>query len=251
MKHIPLFIISKSHIEQPPPSQNVIPGARITLDEKDSFHLTKILRKKKGDFADCRIPGELLLHGQIIENLPKRAVIEVKKISQTKARRNFKTGCFLALPKPKTLAAVIPKCTELGLDFLKPVITAFSSIQKARDFNRERYTRIMESSMKQCKRPDRMEIYPPESLNNVLKTLNQYVCEKDLKLFPYERETEHVLNIPENHNKNTFFFIGPEAGFRGDEAEEIIKHGFKPVSISDMILKVDTALTAVLAKIKL
>lgn len=56
---------------------------------------------------------------------------------------------------------------------------------------------------------------------------------------------------PAMHDRATVLAVGPEGGFTEKEVDSFLRSGFNPVQLGPRILKVETAVTALLAKLSL
>lgn len=246
MKHVPLYIVSHSQI-----NDNLV-----TLVGDDSRHLTRVLRRVKGEQVCCR-ESSGITYDCSIEEIDKEHVL-LKIISSRKLgiyHQNI-IGCYMALPRPNTFSELLPPLCELGLDFIQPMFTKYSFIKHTDSFNMDRYKRIVVEAMKQCKRERHFEIKAPISFSQIDVTLQEDIqnigCKTNIPtalIFPYEREQNVFLKGENYSGKNKIFVIGPEGGFADEEGERLIQLGFQSVSLASAVLRVPTAAIAALSRL--
>jgi 16S rRNA (uracil1498-N3)-methyltransferase len=219
-----------------PPSQ--ITDARITLDEDEAHHLTRVLRLPVGARAfafdgcgneyDCRITelGKRSAALAILEPLPGQVE---SPLQLTLAQ---------ALLKNDKFDWVVQKITELGVTRLVPLVTEHCDIRKA-DERAEarllRWRRIALEAVKQCGRRKLLEIAEPLSWS-------AYCAEEtsDLKLILSERGGQK-LNTLTTAATSVCVAVASEGGWSEAELQTAERHGFTPIHLGQRILRAETA----------
>lgn len=152
---------------------------------------------------------------------------------------------YMAMLKNDKMDFVVQKAVELGV---KKIVPFFSSNvivkldEKSRVKRKEKLQIIADEACKQCGRTDIVKVCDFETLDNIVKNLDEY-C-----IFAYEKEKNSlkdkisILKSGKNSIKNISLIIGPEGGFTDKEAENIInnKNTFS-VSLGSRILRAETA----------
>ena len=140
--------------------------------------------------------------------------------------------------KREQTSLMVRMLSELGVTRYVPIITKWTLRQDITD-KIERYQKIADQSVKQCRRSKTMKIMEPQKLADACKSFANF----DEVLFAYENENTN--KIPNLINKNKIaFIIGPIAGFDKDEAELIESSGAKSITLGKRILRADTAAVA-------
>ncbi|HHG74146.1 MAG TPA: 16S rRNA (uracil(1498)-N(3))-methyltransferase [Persephonella sp.] len=168
--------------------------------------------------------GKDLVQGKILKKLPVK-------------EEKFFLQLFLGVPnRPSKIDDLIEPISQLGVSQLIPVITERTAV-KEKDILRKinRWKKIALNSIKQCGR-----LYPLEILNPV--KLKDIKTEAEKKVVFFEREKHFSLKKEKIKKANSVaIFIGGEGGITDDEIEILSKKGFKPASLGDYILKMETA----------
>jgi 16S rRNA (uracil1498-N3)-methyltransferase len=147
---------------------------------------------------------------------------------------------------------IIDKLTQLGVDRIIPleterVIVKWDKNQRVRHL--ERFQKIALNASQQSQRKALPVIEPIKDIKEVISTAAGY----DLKLIPHlmgERKTLKEIFI-KNRPKNILVLIGPEGDFSSAEVALAKRAGFIPVSLGDLVLRVETAAVAIASFIRL
>ena len=108
--------------------------------------------------------------------------------------------------------------------------------------------RIAYEAAKQCGRAKIPEVMEVLSFKEAIADAKGY----DLKLLPYESETDNGLKKVLLNNKNSktiSVFIGPEGGFANEEIDLAKSNGFEIVTLGPRILRTETAPLACISAI--
>jgi 16S rRNA (uracil1498-N3)-methyltransferase len=147
-----------------------------------------------------------------------------------------------SLLKGQKMDLIVEKTTELGVDCITPVVSAFTVAQLSHERQSERlarWQRIAQSAAKQSGNPV-PQILPPRPLRVLLDAIPQETG----KILLYEREQNLTLKtFAQTHP--TFFslhvVVGPEGGFAEGEIEHARHAGFQIVGLGTQILRAETA----------
>jgi 16S rRNA (uracil1498-N3)-methyltransferase len=168
-------------------------NGRIVVTGEDVKHIAGVLRAREGDALEL-CDGAGTDYEVIIEQISKESVIT--RITDRKVNRTeppVDITLFQGIPKGDKMDLIIQKCVELGVNRFVPVTTARSVVRfkDARDeaAKAARWGRIALEAAKQCGRGRIPEVEEPVGVDNALKLADGY----DLKLLPYEEETEGSL----------------------------------------------------------
>ena len=227
--------------------KNSIQSGSVFLQGKEHDHLSRVVRKKPGDevyLFDAAGNTYLAKIESIHKYQTKLSVI--KKLPPKEKGVDIILG--QAMLKTKKMEFIIQKATELGIHTFIP-IRAERTIIKIKDDGKqklERWKNISLSAAKQSGRSDLMKIEYPASIQDVViefdtsyKILLTEKAEKNLKeviLSPFF----DVIGDPEIPS-STIILIGPEGGWTEKEEEYIVKHGYTPACLGDLVLRSETA----------
>ncbi len=145
--------------------------------------------------------------------------------------------------KAKKMEMMIEKCTELGVDGFLPVASKRSQGKLVDQISarRERWSRIVAESCKQCRRSQPMELYDICPFSDLLTSGGE---NEMLRLIFWEQETTAVLSsyFPEMASASSVLLVfGPEGGFTDEEIAAARKQDFHPLGLGSRILRTETA----------
>ncbi|WP_293447654.1 16S rRNA (uracil(1498)-N(3))-methyltransferase [Persephonella sp.] len=202
----------------------------------EEFKHAKVKRIKKGQIIEVNdLKGNVFtgIVEEIEKNLIKGKILKKLPVKE----ENFFLQLFLGVPnRPSKVDDLIEPISQLGVSQLIPVITERTAV-KEQDILKKinRWKKIALNSIKQCKR-----LYPVEILNPIKLEDIQTKAEKRIVFF--EREKQFSLKKEKiKKAKSAAVFIGGEGGITDNEIEILTKKGFRPASLGDYILKMETA----------
>ena len=192
----------------------------IILDEIDSKHLSKSLRKKVGDIIRVTNGEGIEIKGEIIR-LGKN--IKVKIINKVKHRKKDVSihVAMSPLKNPSRFEWFVEKSTEIGISEITPLITKFSEKKKV---NMNRLNKIVISSMKQSNQFYLPKVNPITSFNDFLKS------NKDYKLNAHLKNSNSFNKKSISSKDKIVVMIGPEGGFSEREILKASKEKIKEIS---------------------
>ncbi len=203
----------------------------IILDEIDSKHLSKSLRKKVGDIIRVTNGEGMEIKGEIVR-LGKN--IKVNIINKVKHRENnlLIHIAISPLKNPSRFEWFIEKSTEIGISEITPLITKFSEKKKV---NINRLNKIIISSMKQSN-----QFYLPK-INSITSFDDFLKFNKDYKLIAHLKNSNSFNKKSIGSNNKIVVMIGPEGGFSEEEILKAAKLKIKEISFGTNRLRSETA----------
>jgi len=144
--------------------ESFVPGRDLILSPEESHHLVRVLRIEQGqEVAVIDGRGHFAL-ADVIEARPKGSVVRVKEVRQSGARSRVQL-CF-GLPKGPALEFIIRRATEIGVVGFQPLATRYSL--KLKEWNEDRWGRILREVAKQCEELWLPTIHPAAVLSDWL-----------------------------------------------------------------------------------
>jgi len=207
-----------------------------TLDEKESRHLIRVLRLRKGTPVRL-IDGKGNLYEGIIHNPdPKGCIISIVSVIKNFERREYRLHIAISpLKNPERFEWFVEKSVEIGIDEITPLICKNTEKPGIR---MERINSIIISAMKQ-------------SVKSTITVLNEPCGFTDFtdRVFPGIRMIAHCNESSERRNiakvsspgSNTLILIGPEGDFTHEEIMLARQKGFIPVHMGKSRLRTETA----------
>ena len=144
-----------------------------------------------------------------------------------------------AIPKGKNMDWIIQKAVELGVSNIQPLVTQHTIVSPG-DQKTEKWRRTALEACKQCAQFTIPTIADPLSFDKWIAKPDP----SELKLIASLAEN------PENFRKSlqkhpdlqsVTILIGPEGDFSPGETKAALNSGFLPVSLGDLVLRVETA----------
>jgi len=220
----------------------------IALKGEQAHYINDVLRLKDNEpiVAFDEAGNEYICS---IENSFRKITLRIKeKHALLKNSKKVFLTVSCAIPKKSKLDDIIDKLTQLGVDRIIPLKTERVIIKLNRHkegLRHERWKRIAISAAQQSQRNTAPIIEPIRDIKEVLSASGDF----DLKLIPTltgERKALGEVFIA-SKPKNVLVLIGPEGDFTDEEVALAKKSGFIPVSLGDLVLRVETAAIAVVS----
>ena len=226
--------------------QLTISCREVQLPASESRHALQVLRLGVGD----RI---LLLNGHGIRAEAVLDAVDNRRHSTTTCRILQADAApqpqphitlFIAPPKSKNIDAVIRTATELGAAAIVPVLCRFGVAKPDLD-TIAHWTKTVIAAAKQSHNPWFPEIKAPAAFADVLEAAG------DHGFFGAVPEPADALPspaaLPVDDQRQTSLWIGPEGGFAPEELSALLAKGLQPLTVGQWILRVETAVPALLA----
>ena len=207
-----------------------------TLDEEESRHCIKVLRKTKGDIIQL-IDGKGGFYTGLIETPhEKKCIIKITAQTLEYGKRNY--SVHIAIAPTKNIDRIeffVEKAVELGVDEITFVRCEHS---ERKEIKIERIEKIVLSAVKQSIKAYLPKIHPlisfKDFVKNCPKVHNRFIA------YLAEDENEHLVNLTQKASSNVVL-IGPEGDFSPAEIELARKENFYPVSLGQSRLRTETA----------
>ena len=236
-----------------PPDRPWVDG-RVTLDERESHHLAKVLRAKAGDEVETFDGG-----GEVRRCLMKKVsshAVELESLeisSSAPVHPSFALG--VAVPKGKKMNEIVRQAGEMGAACIVPLITARSegSSDPGRwETKRAKWANEAIEACKQSGNPHLPEIEPFRSLGDWLTGLESETFKIVASLESDSFPLRHWLESPGSAERpqKIALLIGPEGDLTPEEYASARSAGFLPCTFGDNVLRVDTAVLCAFAVAK-
>lgn len=223
---------------------------RIT-DRGDIRHMTKVMRLREGDRVDVSDSVQWEYETEIVSIDEDEVLLAICDKQSFAREPDLAVTLYQGVPKAGKMETIIQKCVELGVYAITPVFMERTVVVEKGNFSKklERWQKIADEAVKQCKRGIVPEIRRQQKFGQILGELSSY----DLILFPYENETgrtiKDCLRGLDTKPQTVAVIIGPEGGFADSEAAKLDAAGAVRVSLGKTILRTETAGMAALAMI--
>jgi len=231
---MPHFLIKKEEINKD----------FIELSDNDSFfHLTKVLRIKKGEVVKFINEEKTVFETEIVE--VSKTNLKAKIVKRYPSTRFLKNNIVLvqSILANDAQNLLIANATQTGVREIYPVISDNCSVSTNSVKNKiEKWQKIAYENFKQCERGDIPTI---QEVSSLIETLGNFKKENIL-IFAERDENRSLNNCLNDLDKNSKIavVIGPEGGFSQKEFEYFKKENFKLITLGKMIYKAPNAVVA-------
>jgi len=227
--------------------QSDFTDSKAVVKGSDAHHIKNVLRLKPGDKIGLFDGTGLNYETRIVTVLPKSIEVSVIRRFSSTTESSVQITVAQALLKDRKMDLLVRQLTELGITQWIPFIATRSVPRpdQKRLFTRtERWKKIAQEAVKQCKRCRSPEIDATVSFEEVLNLGK----DSDLKIVFWEEESkpvnkELITSNPKPLEK-IFILLGPEGGFTVKEVESAKSGGFITASLGPRILRAETATIA-------
>tara|TARA_B100000575_G_scaffold294535_1_gene311230 strand:- start:926 stop:1615 length:690 start_codon:yes stop_codon:yes gene_type:complete len=202
----------------------------ISINEIDSRHITKSLRKNVGDLINITNGKGVLCEVQILDKGKNIKAKVVKKVIQ----KPEKFSIHIAISPLKNTSRFewfVEKATELGISQITPLVSKYSEKKK---INIERLEKIMISSIKQSN-----QLFIPKI--NPAISFSTFILKNNEEKFMANLKTSNKFKRELFTTNSTCILIGPEGGFSDNEINIIRKNNIKEISFGKNRLRSETA----------
>lgn len=212
----------------------------IILEDDDIYHLTKVMRARKGENIEV-VADETTFLCEVVSLKPVR-IIAKKVIKEDNELPNYVilAACLL---KGDKMDFVLQKATELGVSeiiLLTSERTIIKIKNQQKDLKLGRYQKILKEAAEQSKR-SKIPL-----INRIISFDRIDEIEANVKLIAFEGTKNSLAAFDKKisgikPNKKIAVIIGPEGGFSLGEVEFAKNHGFTPIGLGSRILRAETA----------
>ena len=204
-----------------------------TISDEDFKHITRVMRKRKGDLIKFTNGKGYGFESQIERIEKKKIHFEIKKLFKTDNSNNLHIGICL-LKSPTRFEFFLEKATEIGIKEITPIVSK-NTLKKG--INMLRSNNKIISAMKQS-----IKYYVPK-LNEL--ELFETFCKNSDEKYKFISTCQDIKKIPVSNltkiQESTVVLIGPEGDFNKDGVDYAVKNDFEPLSLGNNRLRSETA----------
>lgn len=223
-------------------SRSYLPPAAWTeapfLDGDEAKHLAQVLRVQPGQWITVFDGLGNYAEAKIL-SVSKQRIDLMLELAQSKPTPLPEIVLAQAIPKGKNMDWIVQKAVELGVSKIQPLLTRHTIVSPG-DEKAEKWRRTALEASKQCAQFTIPVIEDPLPFDKWLAATDDI----DLKIIA------SLASNPENfretlsqhpHLESVTLLIGPEGDFSPEESTAAITAGFIPVTLGDLVLRVETA----------
>ena len=214
----------------------------IKIGGEDAAHLMYSMRAKKGERITAVDDANNAAVMEMVAFSDKEVTLRLVEPIDNNDDGGLKIILAQCILKSAAMELTVQKAVELGAKKIIPItsrntVVRFSDEKKAEDKAR-RWQKIADEAAKQCGANELTEIAAPMSLQDFL---TEYAGKHIIFCYENEDAVAFCQQLKETTGDEIILLIGAEGGFTLREAEEIIAHGGKAVTLGKRILRAETA----------
>lgn len=223
-----------------------VEAGRVVLTGRRLQHLLQVHQAQPGDSLKVGLINGLMGSGTLLSLDDRQADLRVDLRQPPPAK--LPITLLLAMPRPKMFRRIMQHCATLGV----PRIVLLNSYRVEKSFWQTPF--LEPASLR-----ENMLLGLEQARDTVLPEI---VIEKRFKPFVEDRlptmlsGTQALVAHPGEYQPcpravsgPVTLAVGPEGGWIRYEVDKLIEAGFSPVQMGDRILRVETAVTALLARL--
>ena len=216
----------------------------LTLEGEEAHHALRVMRLRTGDecevfdgtghAARARIltsGGGRLMLGELRPLPPMLPVAEMT--------------LALAIPKGGNMELIVQKAVELGVQRIIPLVTERTIVRlNAREAAAKttKWQRTALEACKQCGVNTLPVVEVPQHYTEFIRRTDMPELKLVCAILPEAIPARKVLEEARSAGRQgTLLLIGPEGDFSPAEYASAMQHGFAPISLGPIILRVETA----------
>nr|MBF0222576.1 16S rRNA (uracil(1498)-N(3))-methyltransferase [Desulfobulbaceae bacterium] len=225
---------------------------RIIITGDKLKHLRKILKVQIGDTVKIGIINEKIGSGTV-EALSKEGALLHVQVEKPPPER-LPVHLILAIPRPIMLKRVLAQAASMGIEQIsllrsKRVEKSFldSSI-----IEQDNYTPFLLKGIEQSVDTRTPEVQIHRRFKSFIEQIAADSSSRNLRLIAHPHGTAYLRDTKtEGPEQRIDIAIGPEGGWIDYEVEQFTNLGFIPFTMGARILRVDTAVPAILSQLEL
>lgn len=237
-------------IYSPEPMEN---KTNCELGADNLKYLKQVMRLKQGDKIRIFDGFGLEFEAVIKTFHTKSVLVELGKIIPATIKE-IRIMLAQAIPKAGKMDTIVKSAAELGTDLIIPFNAARSIGRITGEKSSLKVARWQKIAAEAARSSHSSNI---TKISKVLSFVDMLLHDSGdaLKLIFWEEESQKTIkdlftDRDISDIKNIFVIIGPEGGFSKDEINKAKENGFISVSLGKQILKVETAVPAILSIIQ-
>jgi len=237
--------------------KDIIDSGHIRLNDNRAEHIRSILKSSIGDPIEIGLlnGGICTAHVEIINE--REIILGFKEFTTLASTSETDIDIICALPRPQTLKKVLITSAMMGVRNL--YLIRANRVEKSYFHSplleKSNYNRFLREGLSQGRltRVPVVNIYTrfKPFFEDTLPDIEKTCQSKALKLLPDQEMRLNLVTVYKKPHKNIITAIGPEGGWVPFEIELMKNLGFKSFSLGNWTLRVENALTALMAQIEL
>jgi len=235
-------------------SRKYVTADRIKISDRQEAHHIKDVLRIKEETEVIVFDEEGNEYRCLVKSLGRGIDLAIKERHPAgRSSQRLRIAMACAIPKQSKMDTIVDKLTQLGVDRIIPLVSERVVVRldsQGGQAKLRRWTKIALAAAKQSQRNQLPCIDPVSNMEQAVSQSKGY----ELRLIPTLTGGRHPTlkeSCSAKRPNGVFILIGPEGDFTTEELALARKAGFLPVSLGDLVLRVDTAAVAVASFLRL
>jgi 16S rRNA (uracil1498-N3)-methyltransferase len=225
-------------------SKDISEGGRV-LDAEESGHCVRVLRHRRGDQINIVDGHGLLYRCTIVDDDPRGVLFDVDEWVENYGTHDY--WLRMAVCPPKNIDRFewfAEKATEIGVDVITPL---FGDYSERRVLKPERLERLLVAAAKQSHKGAIPHLDEALTVTEFLQQDHPGLklicyCDDAVGKVDIKEALKSVMPGADRASKPEItIMIGPEGDFSRAEVALALERGWRPVSLGDSRLRIETA----------
>jgi 16S rRNA (uracil1498-N3)-methyltransferase len=222
-------------------------GETLRLDGREAHHALHVLRLKRGELVTVLdgVGNEFMC---AVEDCGRNVVTLSVSLKNFVPALPCAITLLQAVPKGKIIESIIQKSVELGARRIVPILSERVVTQlddEDAENKRDKWQNVAVEAIKQCGATWLPKIEAPMTIEQFLARKEKFDLSLVGSLQKERRHPREILRGFETKQKrlpqSVGVWIGPEGDFTLDELKAIQNSGAQPISLGNLVLRVETA----------
>ncbi len=219
-------------------------------DRENYQHIARSLRARTGESLLLIDENKIQYESVISEITGSKIFAKIEKSYPSKRDLDFELYLAHSPLRSDAQSFITEKATELGVTGIYPVCTDNCALNKSVIEKKiPKWQKIMYESSKQCERAQIPQMYPIAKIEELIvsKNFDKIIvfCER----IASKTIRESFREKPLRKGDKLLVVIGPEGGFSQREFDMFKSSGVEMLTLGDLILRAETAVTVGLGNI--
>lgn len=207
------------------------------------FHITRVLRSKKGDKLKFIDENKNIYFSEIEEITKKFLKAKILNVSKSERFLKYNINLIQSILMTDAQNLAVANASQTGAKKLYPVLSDNVSVKvNSLKDKKEKWQKIANENFKQCERADILKI---EEISDLFSALEKFE-KQNIIIFAEKDENISLDDSIKSLDltKEIAIVIGPEGGFSDLEFEKFKEKNYNLVSLGSLIYKAPNAIVA-------
>lgn len=223
------------------------PAGEVCLRDRRALHIQTVLRAQVGDWVRVGLLNGNLGRARVVLLGSNEVTLEVETLTQPPPP-TLPVTLLLALPRPRMLQRTLQTIATLGVQRLCLLQTARveKSYWQTPLLQPEAILSQLYLGLEQARATQLPEVISYQRFRPFMEDVLPSLAKDTHNIIAHPGPYPMVAKVGA---KNSLLAIGPEGGFIDSEVASFIEAGFDPIQMGERILRVETAVPVLLAKL--